>query len=329
MQSKVTESNAIGLVKKEHSRVTELENQIERLEAKLSKRSSVVEINGTGPDLDSDIDSNIDSDNDSSIRAEFSAVKTLETASETEISELLIPKNEQSATLKITPPLKRKITLPRPANFEKWHRKECTPVYFLGGGKCGSTTLAMLLKHDPPGYENPRPVETNQFASAGKEVCWVERINDPDIYWKRFEGCEIHETKNSTKNGQIRQLFALDACPRTYSTAHAKKIAAVHPNAKFIMPVRDPVTRKISHLNDQMIRSHGSKDIEKGTKTKTSRSTSELSKFGKILGSFLEYFDSDQFLIVRNEALSENVQDIVDDVMEFLGGERQVVTWCE
>ena len=252
-------------------------------------------------------------------------IPTKKLAPETSISELLVP-----PTLKVTPLSQKQITVKQSHDFYKWQRKECIPVYFLGGGKCGSTTIAMLLKHQPPTYQTPKPTITNQFAAAGKEVCWVEKIHSPEAYWQRFNGCSktdgVRKTLVQNELGD-KKLFALDACPRTYTESHAKKIASVHPNAKFIMPVRDPVLRKISHLNDNMIRGHGSKDIEKLVKkTNSSGNVSGLSKFGKILGTFLKYFDSDQFIIVRNDALSKNTQQVVDDIFKFLGGEKQEVT---
>jgi len=49
----------------------------------------------------------------------------------------------------------------------------CHPVYFWGGGKAGSNTLATYLEHDfngkswdPDGF----------FVDAQKEICWGEEV---------------------------------------------------------------------------------------------------------------------------------------------------------
>ena len=218
-------------------------------------------------------------------------------------------------TLKIPIPTKKQISLPKPPNFDKWQSNICTPVYFLGGGKSGSTTVAVLLKHSPPDYKFWN--STGQFADSGKEVCWADRGSPQrygaDNYWAKFRGCSGQHS---------RKLFALDACPRYHTESHAKNIASVHPNAKFIMPIRDPVNRIISHANDQMIRMHGSKNINQKISTPTGL-LKNLSEYYKILSIFLKYFDSENFLVVRNEALNEFTQEIVDDIMGHIGGQKQ------
>ena len=48
----------------------------------------------------------------------------------------------------------------------------CSAVYFWGGGKAGSTTLAALLKH---GYEGDAYDPNSEFIDSPKEICWAER----------------------------------------------------------------------------------------------------------------------------------------------------------
>ena len=136
------------------------------------------------------------------------------------ISNLLIAKQNLLPIL-LLHNASRKINLPPYG----WTRQSCKPVYFLGGGKAGSTTLALLLKHKPPSYKTHN--YNGQFTASEKEVCWAERSSISSTkYWSYFPECEKENDS---------PLFALDACPRYYSEHHAHTIASVHPNARFLM----------------------------------------------------------------------------------------------
>ena len=77
-------------------------------------------------------------------------------------------------------------------------------VTFLNGGKCGSTTLALLLKHKYPNY-----IEYDQnsiFIDAGKELCGNFPTFTP-----------------STKK------YILDACPRRMTRERATKTLQKDP----------------------------------------------------------------------------------------------------
>ena len=237
-----------------------------------------------------------------------------------ELSQLesITQKPPSYATLTIKNTTIHKNKFPTPDEDRGWNRTSCTPVYFLGGGKSGSTTLARLLKHAPPDFTEHN--FDGHFASSGKEVCWAAKgVKTSEKYWEKFKGCPVTPTN--------LKLFALDACPRDYSSAHAAKIASVHPQAKFIMLVRDPVTRSISHFNDLSIRFKKTNNITKRVMTMAKDPDKEpfiydLSNYSEIIKKFLQYFEKEQILLVRSEAMTEHYQEIVDDIMDFVGGER-------
>mmetsp|Transcript_4594 Transcript_4594/g.6138 ORF Transcript_4594/g.6138 Transcript_4594/m.6138 type:complete len:391 (+) Transcript_4594:298-1470(+) len=211
-----------------------------------------------------------------------------------------------------------------------WSRLSCEPVYFLGGGKAGTTTLATLLKHSPPKYEKWDP--KGQFSDAGKEVCWASsgHPGTPQSYWGRFRQCVPDEAF-------VRKRFALDGCPRTWKDSQLKTIAMVHPHTRFLMLVRDPVDRLISHVNLLHLLPSGGgrgpgnnvdKKYEKyldGGQMSISGMSTDLSKYDRILKNFLRYFDSDQLLIIPTAALKTHAQEVLDDVMHHIGGERIIV----
>lgn len=95
--------------------------------------------------------------------------------------------------------------------------------------------MSFLLKNDSSGEWD----ENGQFIPLGKEVCWA--IKGGHARW-----LYLIDQKCSSAG----HTFALDACPRYISGGHARTILEHYPDAKFLMLVRDPVDRLVSHLND-------------------------------------------------------------------------------
>jgi len=195
-----------------------------------------------------------------------------------------------------------------------WTMTKCTPVYFLGGGKAGSTTLAMLLKHKGPSYKTHD--YEGQFAESGKEVCWAEKSSvSPQQYWSKFHGCD-------------QPKFALDACPRYYRESHVKNIARVHPNARFIMLLREPIDRMVSHINFQQSRYGVQGDFDKRFENLPSSSDKvwELSQYAKMLKIFLKYFSSKQIILVKTDNLKHHATEVISAIMKHIGGTPFVVS---
>jgi hypothetical protein len=118
------------------------------------------------------------------------------------------------------------------------------------------------------------------------------------------------------------------------SDTHAQTILDHYPDAKFLMLVRDPMDRLVSHLNDQ----HGwrgrNRSLPDGFMDQAARKllqqaaspTIQLSMFGQNLQSLLQVVkDPRQILVIQTDALKRNAQQVVDDVMEHIGGKRKMV----
>lgn len=119
----------------------------------------------------------------------------------------------------------------------------CTPIFFVGGAKCGSTTLAILLKHKPgTGHTD----ENGPFDRAGKEVCWR-----PDM-GKRADGAASFAASFTARfktKCAPPHTFGLDACPHMRSEVAMKAMSAI-PGSVAIFLVREPVARLQSHFNE-------------------------------------------------------------------------------
>jgi len=126
----------------------------------------------------------------------------------------------------------------------------CDAIYFWGGGKAGSTTLAALLKHD---YDSSGYDPSSEFIDSPKEICWAERIRM--LQQRRGFGSEmdsLSKWRGMTHGHKCHseKRFVLDACPRYNNKEQAKCIIEENPNAKFLMLIRNPVDRLVSNIND-------------------------------------------------------------------------------
>ena len=202
----------------------------------------------------------------------------------------------------------------------------CGHAYFIGGGKAGSTTMATLLKHHPDNnyalYDPNGP-----FADAGKEVCWaLHGQTAPSHYFSHFRDC----LKCPPPNGKA-PLVALDACPRYTDMAVAARIACVHPDTRFIMLVREPVSRVVSRYNAQRVRAGLRTPVDeymRRLQRDPGWMESRLSDYAHILESFLQFFDPEQIIVVHSSALSQDppeLQKLMDVVCDHLGVAHRTV----
>jgi major membrane immunogen (membrane-anchored lipoprotein) len=228
-------------------------------------------------------------------------------------------------------------------NREKWRTRGCCgSAYFIGGGKAGSTTMAMLLKFSPrDGYAHHDPL--SPFVHAGKEACWAMfgSASSSESYFSRFADCDRRRDGSVCVQREAEgapPLVALDACPRYTTALHAERIACVHPDTRFIMLVREPVSRVVSHSNDQRLRGGKRMSVDAAMQTVLRSSHGQgarslewrLSDYADTLVNFLRFFDPEQILVVHSAALSQDTPDLqrlMDVVCDHLGvAHRQVET---
>lgn len=104
-------------------------------------------------------------------------------------------------------------------------KKKCGLITFLSGGKCGSTTLAILMKHKYPDYNIYDPASV--FLDAGKELCGA------------LPECD--------KN----KHYILDACPTRLSQSRAKASLKMDPDAVGVLLVRNQPDALLSLFRDR------------------------------------------------------------------------------
>ena len=197
-------------------------------------------------------------------------------------------------------------------------------VFFIGGHKCGSTSLATYLKHDPNNWNVWDP--NGQFMDGGKEFCWAlaHDYRSSNQFWQHFE---THGSKTA--------VFALDACPTAIEKVHFERMVKGFPNASYLMLVRDPVDRVISEINAWM-ENHGKggENIDELLRNYINVEQSHLrlksrSMFGNILQTAISIIPRNKILIVPNPDLKRRPQHIIDKVMKHIGAKPKNVTLVE
>ena len=105
----------------------------------------------------------------------------------------------------------------------------CRVLTFANGGKCGSTTLAILLKHQYPSYTHHDP--SSPFVNAPKEIC-----------------ASSHLALTRCRNGS---RFVLDACPRLVTPSRAAATLRADPSPTILVFARPQEEALLSMYNDR------------------------------------------------------------------------------
>ena len=189
-------------------------------------------------------------------------------------------------------------------------------VFFIGGGKSGSTTLAVYLKHDPNNWKQWDP--NGQFMDGGKEFCWSKSHQSKEQFWKHYK-----------THGSHTAVFALDACPQAVERVHFERMVNTFPNASYLMLVRDPVDRVISHMNDINDGHNRSIDALLKTHMTGNQLAKRLSMFGKIIQTAYSVLPKHKILIISNPDMTRQPQQTIDKVMKHIGGQPKTVTLVE
>jgi len=228
--------------------------------------------------------------------------------------------------------------------------RECKQVYFWGGGKAGSSTMYSLIMHAGAYFHNSTDLYRSPFIDVGKEYCWVEGQKHNVKTWRKhikgkcninndIETLTLEQRAEREKKGYVENEFVLDGCPRLTFVKSAEKILDESgPNTKFIMLIRDPIERLISHLNDQRRRQGAKYNVEDQIKklllNKRRRTWEiQLSMYGENLQNLLTAFSKVQqqqqeknILIVRTETINAtHTQDVFDAINDHIGAKRRVV----
>lgn len=171
--------------------------------------------------------------------------------------------------------------------------------------KAGTTWLAYTLnQHHSITLSDPK--EPNIIASH--RGTFVRSNEEPD--WRKFE------THFNDKGLKLDASIHAFACPLSPSRIKQKL-----PHAKFILCLREPVSRTFSHWN--MIQ-NTNESVDNGVDWSTFEKAwmdNRLkgdSMYGQSMSRWLEEFDLDRFLIIDSAILKTNPISILERVENFL-----------
>ena len=179
-------------------------------------------------------------------------------------------------------------------------------VFLIGVPKAGTTWLAYTLdQHHSITLSDPK--EPNIIASH--RGTFVRSNEEPN--WEKFH------TLFSEKGLKLDASIHAFACP--YSPSRIKKKL---PEAKFILCLREPVSRTFSHWNMiQNTRESVDSDVDWSTfeKAWSDNRLRDDSMYGVSMSRWLKEFNLDKFLIIDSTILKTDPLSILKRVEDFLG----------
>ena len=171
--------------------------------------------------------------------------------------------------------------------------------------KAGTTWLAYTLdQHHSITLSDPK--EPNIIASH--RGTFVRSNEEPN--WEKFH------TLFSGKGLKLDASIHAFACP--YSPSRIKKKL---PEAKFILCLREPVSRAFSHWNMiQNTRESVDNDVDWSTFEKAWKDArlSDDSLYGSSMNRWLKEFDLDKFVIIDSDRLKSNPISALREIENFL-----------
>ena len=178
-------------------------------------------------------------------------------------------------------------------------------IFLIGVPKAGTTWLAHTLNQHP-GIVLSEPKEPNIIASH--KGTFIRSVESPE--WNKFETCFQGEG------------LRLDASIHAFSCPlAASRIKERIPDAKFILCLREPVSRSFSHwnmvLNTKESKLNGA-DWETFEKAWSDERLRIDSMYGTSMKNWLKEFSLDRFLIIDSAQLRANQTVILEGIENFL-----------
>tara|TARA_B100001250_G_scaffold143371_1_gene122705 strand:+ start:3153 stop:4043 length:891 start_codon:yes stop_codon:yes gene_type:complete len=178
-------------------------------------------------------------------------------------------------------------------------------VFLIGVPKAGTTWLAYTLdQHHSIALSDPK--EPNIIASH--RGTFLRSNEEPD--WSKFD------TLFSEKGLKLDASIHAFACPLSPA-----RIKLRIPQAKFILCLREPVSRSFSHWN--MIQ-NTKESVDNGVdwstfeKAWSDNRLRDDSMYGESMSRWLKEFNLDHFLIIDSEILKTDPMSILKKIEDFL-----------
>lgn len=168
----------------------------------------------------------------------------------------------------------------------------------LGGQRCGSSWLYEMLSQHPDIVPAHGEKETHFF----------------DRYWERGAGWYENLWPKDLTQEQVRW----ESTPNyLYLPDAPERIDALLPNARFLILLRDPVGRSLSHYRRYQVNSGQSLPFE----TTIARRPSILnySSYARFLQVYFDRFGRDRFYVGFYEDIAQRPEKLFSEIIDFSG----------
>lgn len=215
------------------------------------------------------------------------------------------------------------------------HTRVLPDFLIIGAQKCGTTSLYKYL------CNHPNVIAAQGFTGSSKEVRYFSRYysKGTDWYRRHFPTYVYKYFKKIIHNIEIQTGES------TPSYIHfpqvAKRVYETIPEAKFILLLRNPVNRALSHYNHVLRLEKETLTFEDALKEEENRLKGEKEKllndpdyvsleygyhsyltrgiYVDEIVEWLKYFSREQILIIQSEKLFEQSSNTFKNILEFLG----------
>ena len=182
----------------------------------------------------------------------------------------------------------------------------------IGAQKCGTSSLYRYLSEHP-----------EVLAASRKEVHFFNRNWRRGLPWYRAHfprRVELNQAGRRLQTGEATTLYLCDA-------QVPERIAGCMPDARFIVLLREPVSRAYSHYHHERRKGRESRTFPEAVAAEMrahvppadDRSYLSRGLYANQLESWFQVFPRSQFLIMKAEDLFERPADVYGRALEFLG----------
>jgi len=201
--------------------------------------------------------------------------------------------------------------------------------YLIGSQKSGTTSLFEYLLQHPSIPSN-----------LSKDIRFFDKYYNKGVNWYKLY-FPINTKKFLKQNLQNNNFCIGDGTERYLDYPHTpERIKKLTPNAKFIILLRDPITRTHSHYNFNVNRGIESRSFENAIEYEKKIISVEFDKmlknpsyysddyfkfsyidrsiYVKKLKRWMEVFPKEQFLILQSEKFFEDPSKVYNQVLKFL-----------
>lgn len=214
-----------------------------------------------------------------------------------------------------------------------------TRLFLIGAAKCGTTTVDQMLRLHPEVFMSPIK-EPNYYSTDINpdnftEVYRKQSLHDLDAYFAQevLEPMHLDFVRSPQQYADLYRAANGAAVLGESSTSYlvskeaAENIAKDYPDAKFVVCLRNPVSRLKSHLkmalqggniteiSDEVVEADMKKPNQGWGSTEMFL---PLGMYGMQLEHWLKVFPKAQFHFVFFDDLIENQQKVFDDLCAFL-----------